>query len=164
MATQDVENTNRSTKGTDLQLVNKRRSVPRGRERMPLIIQRQTRTTQHWSIHPQRVQEKESQKATFGVDWLQKSVWYGYAKMVNKQPRNLQDIRLCYKLYWKNYENLESWNTSGRGKLSWSKDPKRYIIGRCTSICNRDDSNHPQTQENAQADPNFINHRKRLIT
>ena len=41
-------------------------------------------------------------------------------------------------------ENLESGIDNRREKLSWSKDPERYIPGRytiTTTICNSDDAN-----------------------
>ena len=34
------------------------------------------KATIHWSTHPQR-EQNETEKSSFGVDWLQKIIWYG---------------------------------------------------------------------------------------
>ena len=116
---------------------------------MQQVNQRHRRTTLHWSAHPQREQD-ETEKSTYGLDWLQKGIWYGPAKLDNKLPQNVQDIRSSHKLYRENYENLKSGIDSRRAKLSWSEDPERYIPGRCNitiTICNSDDTSQPHTQD-----------------
>ena len=83
------------------------------------------------------------EKSSYGVDWLQKGIWYGLIKLDNKLPQNVQNLRWNHKLYWKSHENLESGIDSRIEKLSWSKDPERYIPERCTitiTICNCDDA------------------------
>ena len=131
MPTYDVENTYSTNKGSDLFLANKLRIVPWGTERMLQRIQRHKRTTLHWSAHPERKQNK-TQKSSYGLDWRQKGIRYGLTKLENVLPQNVQNIRWSHKLYRENYENLKSGIDCRRKKLSWSKDPKRYISRSCT--------------------------------
>ena len=50
----------------------------------------QQRVTLHWSEYPQREQD-ETQKSRYGLDWLQKGVWYGPTKLDKKLPQNVQN-------------------------------------------------------------------------
>ena len=70
-------------------------------------------------------------KSSYGLDGLQKGIWYGSAKLDNKLPQNVQNIRWSHKLYGENHENMESGIDSWRKNLSGSEDPKRYISRRC---------------------------------
>ena len=83
-------------------------------------------------------------------NWIQKGILYGPTKLDNKLSQNVQNIRWSHKLYRENHQNLVSEIDSRREKLSWSKDPKRYIPRRCTitiTIYNCNDATKPHTQE-----------------
>ena len=71
-------------------------------------------------------------KPKHGLDWQQKSIWYGSAKLDNKVSQNVQNIAWSQKLHRENHKNLESWIDSRRKKLGWNKDPKKYFLRRCT--------------------------------
>ena len=126
LPTDDVENINSTNKERYLPLAHKPRIVPWGAERMLKRIQRHCRVTLQRSIHPKWEQDL-TEKSSYGLDWLQKGIWYGSAKLDNKLPQNVQNIRGIDKLYRGNHENLEHGIDSRRKKLGWSKDPKRYI-------------------------------------
>ena len=126
----DVKNINSTNKGRDLLLPNKPRIVPWGAERMQQRIQMHSIVTLHRSTHPKWEQDQTG-KSSYGLDWLQKGVWHGLAKLDNKLPQNLQNITWSHKLYRENHENLESGIDSRMKKLSWSKDPKRHFSRRC---------------------------------
>ena len=106
LPTNDVENINSTYNVRDLQL-NKPQIVPWGTERMPQRIQRHKRVSLHRSAHPQW-EQYQMEKSSYGLDWRQKGIWYGPAKLHNKLPQNVQNIRWSHKLYWENHENLES--------------------------------------------------------
>ena len=72
------------------------------------------------SPYPQQEQD-QMKKTNYGLDWLQKSIWYGLTKLYNKLPRNVRNIRWRHKFY---RENLARGIDSGREKLSWNKNPK----------------------------------------
>ena len=94
-------------------------------------------------INTSSTRANETEKSSYGLDWLQKAY-------DNKIPQNVQDIRRSHKLYWENYENLENGIDSRREKLSWNEDPERYIPERraiTTTICNSDDATEPHTQK-----------------
>ena len=129
LPTDDVENTNRKNQRKDLLLPNKPRIVPWRTERMPQRIQRQSRFTLHGSTHPEWEQD-QTEKFSYGLDWLQKGIWHSSTKLDNNLPQNVQNITWSHKLY----EDLESGADSRRKKLSWNKDPKRYFPRRCTII------------------------------
>ena len=129
--TDDVENISSTNKGRGLQLANKPRTVPWGRERTSKRIQRHSRVTLHRSTDPKWEQD-QTEKSSYGLDWLQKGIWYSSAKLDNKLPQNVQNITWSHKLYRENHENLESGIDSKRKKLSWNKDPKMYFSRRCT--------------------------------
>ena len=117
----------------DLLLANKPRFVPWRTERMPQRIQRCSIFILHRSTHPKREQD-QTEKSSYGLDWLQKGIWYGSTKLDNKLSQNVQNITWSHKLYRENHENLQSGIDSRRKKLSWSKDPQRYISRRRTII------------------------------
>ena len=126
--------------------------VPWGIERMPQRIQRHRRATLHWSVHPQQEQD-QTDKSSYSLDWRQKSIWYGPAKLDNKLPQNVQNIRQSHKLYRENHENLESGLTAGWRSLAEVKIesgifhgdvlsplqfiiammPFNYILRKCTA-------------------------------
>ena len=124
LPTNDVENINSTNKGRNLLLVNKPWFVPWRTERMLQKIQRHSRITLHRSTHS-KWEKNQTEKSSYGLDWLQKGIWYGSAKLDNKQPQNVQNIRWNHR---QNHENLESGIDSRRKKVSWSKDPKRFFF------------------------------------
>ena len=52
--------------------------------------------------------ESKTEIFSFGLDWLQKGIWYDSAKLDNNLPRNGQNIRRTHKLYRETHENLQS--------------------------------------------------------
>ena len=81
--TYNVENTNGTNQLGDLGFTNKPPTILRGKERMTQGNQMYRRASIHWSTHLQR-QENKTEKSSYGVDWLQKSIWYGPAKLDNR--------------------------------------------------------------------------------
>ena len=100
---------------------------------MPQRIQRHRRVTLHRPADPKWKQD-HTEKSSYGLDCLQKAIWYGLAKLNNQLPQNAQNIKWSHKLYRENHENLESEIDKGRKKVNWIKDPNRYI-SRCTIYC-----------------------------
>ena len=89
-------------------------------------------------------------KSIYSMDWQQKGIWYGSIKLDNKPSQNIQDIRWSHKLYQENHGNLERGIDSKRGKISWGKDPERYILGKgiiTITICNNNDATQLHTLE-----------------
>ena len=121
LPTNDVENTNSTNKEKDLLLANKSRIVPWRTEGMPQRIQMHSRST-----HPKWEQDK-TEKSSYGLDWLQKSIWYGSTKLDNTLSQNVQNITWSYKLHRKDHAT-----DSRRKKLSWNKDPNRHFPRRYT--------------------------------
>ena len=77
-------------------------------------------------------------------------LWHGTAKLDHKLPQNGQDIRRSHKLYRENYEILEIGIDSRREKLSWVKNPERYLPGKFAiiiTIYDNDDATQSQTQD-----------------
>ena len=128
-----MKNINSTNKGRDLLVLNKPRIVSQGAERVPQRIQRHVWVTLHRSTHI-KWEKNQIEKYSYGLDWIQKGIWYGSAKLDYKLPQNVQNIRWSHKVYRENHENLESGIDSRRKKLSWNKNPKRYISRRCTII------------------------------
>ena len=115
--------------------------IPWGIERILQMIQRYGRVTLHKSTHPRREQD-QTEKSTYGLDWLQKSIWYALTKLYSKLPQYIQNIRWSQKLYLESHENLERGIDGRRKKLSWSDGPMRFISKRCAitvTIHNCDD-------------------------
>ena len=102
-----------------------------GTERIPQRIQRHSRITLHRSTNPKWEQDK-TEKPSYGLDWLERGIWYGSTKLDNTLSQNVQNIAKSHKLHWKDHANLESGADSRRKKLSWNKDPKRHFPRRCT--------------------------------
>ena len=120
--TNDVENTN-STNEWDLQIANKLQTVSRRTERMPNGNKKNSKSTLHWSTYLQGVQNK-MKKSSYGVDWLQKDLWYGPVKQDNRMFQNVQNIRQCQKVYRGNHKKLESRNDNRKKKLNWGESPE----------------------------------------
>ena len=131
LATNDVENTNSTNKGNDLLFTNKTLIVSWRTEKMPQRIQRHSKITLHRSTHPKWEQDK-MEKFSYGLDWLQKGIWYGPTKLDTTLSQNVQNITWRHKLQRTYHENQESGADSGRKKHSWNKDPKRHFPRRCT--------------------------------
>ena len=142
LPTNDVENTNSTNKGKDLLLAYKPQIVPWQTERVPQRIQRHSRITLHRSTHPKWEQDKTG-KSSYGLDWLQKGIWYGSTKLGNSLSQNVQNISWSHKLHRKDHANLESGADSRRKKLSWNKDPKRHFRRRCTITLTIHNSHDP---------------------
>ena len=88
----NVENINSTNKKRDLILANKLRIVSWGTERMLQRIQRHNRVTLYRSARPKREQD-QTEKSCHCLDWLQKGISYGPARLDNKLPQNVQHIR-----------------------------------------------------------------------
>ena len=106
LPTNDVENTNNTNKGNYLLIANKLQIVPWRTERMTQRIQRLSRITQHRSTHPKWEQDT-TEKSSYGLDWLQKGIWYGSTKLDNTLSQNVQNITWSHKLHRKDHANLE---------------------------------------------------------
>ena len=91
LSTNDVENINSPNKVRDLLLANEARIVPWGAERMPKRIQRHSRVTFQRPAHPKREQD-QTEKCSYGLDWLQKGILYGSAKLNIKLLQNVQNV------------------------------------------------------------------------
>ena len=88
-------------------------------------------------------EQNETQKLSYGVDWLQKVIRYGPSHLDNRLFQNVQNIWRSHKVYRGNHEKLESGIDSYRKNIRWGEDPEGYIPGRCTitiTICNSDDA------------------------
>ena len=129
LPTDDVENNNSTNEGRDLLLANKPSCVSWRTERMHQRNQKHSRVTVHRSTHPKWEQDR-TEKSSYGLDWLQKGIWHVSAKLDNKLSQNVQNFTWSHKLYRENHENLESGIDSGRKKVSWNKDLKRYFPRR----------------------------------
>ena len=118
-------------------------------ERMLQRNQTHNRVTLHRSIHPKWEQD-QTEKSSYGLDWQQKGMWHGSAKVDNKLLQNVQNITWIHKPYRGNHENLENGIDSRKKKLTWNKDPKRYFLRRCSLtfiIHNCHDVTLPHTQK-----------------
>ena len=91
LLTNDVDNINNRDKEIDLLVANKLQIVRWRTERMLQRIQRHSRVTLLRSTHP-KWEQVETEKPSYGLDWLQKGTWYCSAKLDNKQPQNVQNI------------------------------------------------------------------------
>ena len=121
--------------------------VPRRKERMPQVNQRNWRSTIHWSTHPQGEQNK-TKKCCYGMDWLQKGIRYGPAKLNNRLSQNVQNIQRSHKVHRENHEKQESGTESRRKKLSRGANPERNLPGRWAftfTICNSGDATESHT-------------------
>ena len=149
MPTNDMENIDSTNKGKNLQLANKPWIVPWRTERMPQRIQRHSRITLHRSTHPKWEQDK-TEKSSYGLDWLQKGIWYGPTKLDTTLFKNIQNITWSHKLHRTDHANLESGVDSRRKKHSWNKDPKRDFPRICTitlTVYNCHDATEAHTQK-----------------
>ena len=75
LPTDDVENINSTNKERDLLLSHKPRIVPRRKERTLQRIQRHSIITLHRSAHS-KWEQNQTEKSTYGLDWLQEGIWY----------------------------------------------------------------------------------------
>ena len=112
LPTDDVENINSTNKGKDLLLANMPQIVLWEAERIPQRIQRHNRITLHRSAHPKREQDQTA-RSTYGLDWLQKGIWYGSAKLDNKLLQNVQNIS------WSQTLSRKPWKL---GEWNWQKE------------------------------------------
>ena len=150
-ANTDVKNTkgvNNNNNNNNNNITNKPRIVPWRKERMLQRIQRHSRVTLHRSTHPKWKQD-QTKKPSHGLDWQQKGIWYGSAKLDNKLSQYVQDITWRHKHHRENLENLQSGASSRREKLGWNKDPKRDFSRRHTIILTIHNC-HDATERHAQ--------------
>ena len=66
-------------------------------------------------------EQDQTEKSSHGLDWLQKGMWYGSAKLDDKRPQNIQNIRWGHKLY---REKIKTWrveSTAGGRSLAETK-------------------------------------------
>ena len=130
-------------------IANKPRIVPWRTERMPQRIQRQSGITLHRSTYS-RCEQDKTEKSSYGLDWLQKGIWYAPTELDTTLSQNVQNITWSHKLHQTDHANMESGHDSGRKKHSWNKDPKRHFTRRCTitlTIHNSHDSTEPHSQK-----------------
>ena len=120
-----------------------------GTEMMPQVDQRQKWITVKWLTHPLGEQD-ETKNSSNGVDWQQKGICHGLAKLEKKLSQNVKDIRRSQKLYGEDHGSLVSGIDRWRKKLSWGKDPESYFTGKCTItiiICYSNDATQPHILE-----------------
>ena len=58
---------------------------------MPQKLQRNNRDALHRSIDL-KWERDQTEKSIYGLDWLQKDIWYGSTKLDNKPPQNVQNF------------------------------------------------------------------------
>ena len=134
LPTNDEENTNTTNKGKDLLLANKPRIVPWRKERMPQRIQRHSRITLHRSIHPKWEQDK-TEKSSYGLDWLQKGIGYGFTKLDDTLSQNVQNITWSHKLHRK--EKCKP------GEGSWQQEEEAKLKLRSKEGFSKEMHSHP---------------------
>ena len=95
-------------------------------------------------------EQNQTEKSSYGLDWLQKGIWYGPTKLDTVLSQNVQNITWNHKLYRKKHEDLESKANCRRKKRSWNKYPKRHFTRRCTitlTIHHTHDATEPHSQK-----------------
>ena len=100
--------------------------------------------------HIPKWEQVKTEKSSYGLVRLQKTIWYSPTKLDTKLSQNVQNITWSHKLHRKDQARLESAADSRRKKLSWNKDPKRDFPRRCTitlTIHNSHDATEPHTQK-----------------
>ena len=128
LPTNDVENTNSTNMGKDLQLAHKPWIVHWRIERMPKRIQSHSRITIHRSAHPIWKQE-QTEISSYGLDRLQKGIWFGSTKRDNKLSQNVQNITRNYELHRKIMKNWRVELTAGRRSLAETKIKRGIFQG-----------------------------------
>ena len=144
-----MENINSTNTERDLLLANKPQIVPWRTKRMPQRIKRHSGITLHRSAHP-KWEQNLTGKSNYGLDWLQKGIWYGPSKLDTTLSQNVQNITWSHKLHRTDHENLESGPDSRRKKHNWNKVPKKHFPRRCTitrTIHNSHDATEPHFQK-----------------
>ena len=74
-------------------------------------------------IHASPTKSKWNDKSSFGVDWLQKGIWYDHTKLDNRLSQNIQDLWQSQNIYWEYNGKLESGTNRKRKKISWGENP-----------------------------------------
>ena len=69
-------------------------------------------------------------KCSYDVDWQQKGIRYGLAKLDNGLSQNVQDIQRSHKVYREKHGELERGIDNRKKKFNWGGKPDRYIPGR----------------------------------
>ena len=104
---------------------------------------------------------KRNEKISYGVDGLQTRIRYDPSKLNFRLSQYVHDIQRIHKVYWLNYEKLESGIESRTNKFSWGENTERYIPRRCDvtfTICNSDDVPHSITYLSKGS--KLLNHKK----
>ena len=123
-----MENINSSKKGRDILLDNKPWLVSWRTERMSQKIQRHSRVTLHRSTHSKWIQEP-TEKSSYGLNRLQKGIWYGSANCLKMYKISHEDINFIEKI-------MTNWRvelTSGRKNLVETKIQKGIFPGDALS-------------------------------
>ena len=126
LPTNDLENTNSTNKEKIYNSLTSRRFFPDEQKE----CRKGSRGTA--DLHVLNESKTRRKKPSYGLDWLQKGIWYGSAKLDNTLSQNVKNITWSHKLHRKDHANLESGADSRRKELSWNKDPKRGFPRRCT--------------------------------
>ena len=126
LPTDHIKNINCTNKGINLLLAQKPQIITWRKERVLQRIQRHSRVILRRST-PAKWEQGQTEISNYVLDWLQKAIWYDSAKLDNKLHQNVQNNTWIWKLYREYHENMERRIDSRRKKLSWSKDPERYI-------------------------------------
>ena len=66
------------------------------------------------------------------MDWLQKSLWYGFANLDNRISKNVQNIRQSYKLHHESHGKMECGINSRMTNSRCGKNPKWHLPRRLT--------------------------------
>ena len=114
-------------------IAQKKRSRGLFPEEQKLCCKRSSGIAELLYIDQHTLNENKTRRKNPAMARIDKNViWYRPTKLDNKLPQNIQNITWSHKVYRENHENLESGIDIRRKKLSWSKDPSRYISTRCT--------------------------------
>ena len=127
--------------------------IPQGKRNRGSIV--------HWSAHRQG-EQREAEKCTSGVDWLQNILWCGSAKLDNRLSKNIRDIIKFIT------ETKKNWKVelTAEGKTLAEVKTQRGIFQRnmllpLLFVITMKPLNHI---ENVLGAANLINCKKRLIT
>ena len=99
---------------------------------MPQRIQRHCRITLHRSTHPNWEQDK-TEKSSYGLDWLQKGIWYGPNKLDTTLSQNVQNITWSHKLHRTDHEIWRVELTVGGRSIAETKIQRGIFQGDALS-------------------------------
>ena len=75
--------------------------------------------------------ESKTKISSYGLDWLQKGLWYGFAKLGNKLPQNVQIFRWSLTLSRKLWKPGE-WNWQQEEEAKLKRRSKEVFSRRCS--------------------------------